>query len=361
MAILEHCFGRRDFLKSALLAGGGSVVCGGVAGTSVQKRPAPDFIWAVLVHLSRAMWGDLKKPKKLPFDDGLWTDILGRFAAAGGNMIVLDLGDGVVYPSHSELAVEGAWTPERLRREIVRCAAMGIELIPKVNFSSCHDAWLGPYEHMLSTPVYYEVCRDILKDVSAMFDRPRFIHLGFDEETAEFQTVERGYSMVVVRQGDLWWRDFKWFVSETEKLGSRAWAWCDLPRRMPRTEWEKGYPKGVMMSPWCHFGEIDHRKRKVIHVYLDVAEAGYDVVPCSSNCYDVSKNCRDRFLATVEWSASHMPRTRLKGFLHAPWCTTLPGSYYASAGLTADKQWAKTCDEVARAVAFWKKEGAPTP
>jgi hypothetical protein len=57
-------------------------------------------------------------------------------AAAGINMVVIDLGDGVEYESHPEIAVKNAWKPEKLRNELVRMRKLGIEPIPKLNFAT---------------------------------------------------------------------------------------------------------------------------------------------------------------------------------------------------------------------------------
>ncbi|MBQ1229154.1 MAG: uracil permease, partial [Firmicutes bacterium] len=43
-------------------------------------------------------------------------------------------------------------------------AAMGITIIPKLNFSTNHDVWLGEYSRMVSTSIYYGVCRDLIND-----------------------------------------------------------------------------------------------------------------------------------------------------------------------------------------------------
>lgn len=48
---------------------------------------------------------------------------------AGFNMVVIDLGDGVEYDSHPEIAVRGAWRPQRLRSELVRLRQLGLEPI----------------------------------------------------------------------------------------------------------------------------------------------------------------------------------------------------------------------------------------
>jgi len=53
------------------------------------------------------------------------------------------------------LGVSDSWEPERFVKEMERLRAIGLEPIPKMNFSTCHDAWLKDYGHQVSTPRYY--------------------------------------------------------------------------------------------------------------------------------------------------------------------------------------------------------------
>ena len=69
-----------------------------------------------------------------------------------------------------------------MRAEVKRLREMGLEPIPKLNFSTCHDTWLGPYARMVSTPKYYEVAKDLIAETIELFDKPRLFHLGMDEE-----------------------------------------------------------------------------------------------------------------------------------------------------------------------------------
>lgn len=82
---------------------------------------------------------------------------------------------------------------------------MGLEPVPKLNFAAGHDIWLGEYSRMVTTKKYYEVCGHLIEEVAHIFDKPRFFHLGMDEENAEDQ---RYLDLVVIRQNDLWWHDF---------------------------------------------------------------------------------------------------------------------------------------------------------
>ena len=201
------------------------------------------MIWANLLHLSTNMWVDYERPRGAPegsyydpslrFDTHLWDDLTERMVAAGMNMVVIDLGEGVRYRTHPELAVRGSWAPARLRRELGRIRKRGLEPIPKLNFSTAHDAWLGPYARCVSTEPYYAVCRDLVREVIDLFDQPRFFHLGMDEEDAVHQRL---YDYAVMRQHDLWWHDVELLISHVRGGGSRPWAdgwrgWAGRSRR----------------------------------------------------------------------------------------------------------------------------------
>lgn len=97
------------------------------------------LIWAELIHLSFNMWIDREDPvwdrdhvakPHLCFDTEVWNGLVRRMVSAGINMVVLDLGDAVKYESHPEIAVEGAWTVDRMKQEITRLRELGIEPIP---------------------------------------------------------------------------------------------------------------------------------------------------------------------------------------------------------------------------------------
>ena len=102
----------------------------------------------------------------LTFDDAVWDALLKEMAAVGMNMVVIDLGDGIKYESHPEIAVKNAWTPEKLKTELAKMRKLGLEPIPKLNFATTHDIWLKEYSRMVSTDIYYGVCKDLIEEVS---------------------------------------------------------------------------------------------------------------------------------------------------------------------------------------------------
>jgi hypothetical protein len=282
------------------------------------------MIWANLIHLSFNMWCDREcnewglehvvgKPY-MRFDQDLWVELKSRMRDAGMNMVVIDLGDGVKYNSHPELAVSGAWEVDQLKEELVKLREMGLEPIPKLNFSSTHDLWMGPYSRCLSTPVYYEVCSDLIKEVCSIFDKPRFFHLGMDEETWEHQQF---YEYVVVRQYDLWWHDFLKLVDSVEAAGSKAWIWSDYIWHHPELFAER-MPKSVLQSNW-YYGDEFNEGINYVKAYNDLDTQGFDQIPTGSNWS--FPTCFER---TVEYCSKTIAQDKLKGFLQTIWRPTLP-------------------------------------
>ena len=184
---------RRNFL-----AAGAAATAAGLA-PHAFAAPAPGKIWGGLFHMGVNMWSDqpvdswgpykgedlelVCQKNRLRFDEGVWQRLTAHMVEAGMNLVVIDLGEALKYKSHPELAVEGSWEIDRFRAELARLRKMGLEPIPKLNFSTAHDAWLKDYSHMVSTETYYKVCTDLVREVIDIFDKPRFFHLGYDEET----------------------------------------------------------------------------------------------------------------------------------------------------------------------------------
>ena len=334
---------RRTFL-SAL--GGFALTAPSFGAAPRRANPKPGFIWSDLVHFGHKMWGDVQESFKLErngimtkvltdeeyaavatpehqdinrihFEVPFWQALSAKLRADGCNQILIDVGEFLRYPSHPELALKDSWSPEALKAEVERLKGLGFEVVPKLNFSTCHDAWLGPYMRMVATPKYYEACADLIRDTMEVFGPVRFLHLGFDEE--DMPSYHRRNSLLVIRQGDLWWHDLNWFVREVEKYGARAWIWSDYIRRHPVEEFVRRMPKTVVQSPWTYRTEKPSFDDPLIRIFLTLAENGYDVVPCGSNCYGHV----DNFPAMAAFCAKNLPKERFKGMLMAPWIKTI--------------------------------------
>lgn len=337
---------RREFISNTALAGAGAMLGGCATGkAALAARPEPDFVWSALLHLGINSWADGPLPKwgltkkgdpddyrvylreTQPYmrtTDEEWRFTVDGMIKAGANQIVIDMAEGIRYESHPELAVKGSWSIEKFRDELARIRAMGAEPIPKMNFSASHDTWLKDYHRMVSTPTYYRVCEDVIREVYEIFDKPRFFHLGYDEETAQHQQL---YQYTVVRQGELWWHDFLWFNKVVEGLGARTWIWADRIWHH-REEFEKRMPKSILMSNWYYGKEFDVAKitneniRKYVGAYEWLEKAGYDQVPTGS--------CGDTDIINFPKTVEHCLKTakvapsRLKGFCLASWARQVP-------------------------------------
>jgi hypothetical protein len=330
---------RRTFVKQVAAAG---IVSSMPSILSAQEKrsAAQNMIWANLLHLSYNMWEDTVPEKyrdenyecktcqearewahgyrpHLTFDEPAWNTLLQDMSNVGMNMVIIDLGDAILYDSHPEIAVKNAWTPEKLKFELAKMRKLGLEPIPKLNFATTHDIWLGPYARMVSTDIYYAVCRDLIAEVIHLFDQPRFFHLGMDEELPSYQMHQR-YNLT--RQKDLWWGDLYFYIGEVEKGNVRPWIWSDYAWHQPELFFRK-MPKSVLQSNWYYGMEFDHKKLKTpayVKLYDDLEANGYDQVPTGSN-HSVPGN----FEATVDYCKKVINPSRLAGFMTAPWRPTL--------------------------------------
>jgi len=317
------------------MAAATAVLPGGLR-AATDKR----FVWALYLGMGRNMWGSWKAPDEVAepgrryvreigsFNVDNWRKITAHAAERKLNMVVIDIGETLRFPSHPELGLPGCWSPEQLREELRRLRGLGLEPIPKLNFSACHHAWLGEYSRMVSTRPYYQVCADLIRDMSEIFDRPRFMHLGYDEERYE---MVKDQNLVLYRQGEAWWHDFLWFVKTTEQNGMRPWVWSDYGWR--HEEFVRRCPKSVMLSNWYYddemggFDPADTRNglRFILQQYIDLEKAGFDQIPCGSNWVSDQRKAKgirntESMRELVRFCRDHIAPERLKGFFMAPWC-----------------------------------------
>ena len=279
-------------------------------------------MWAYLMHLSDNMWGDPGSTIKiapyypeLSVDENVWKETIDFLPTQGFNTVLIDVGDAIQYEKHPEISVKGAWSKDKLKAELDRMRAMGLTPLPKLNFSAGHDAWLGEYSRMLSTSIYYQVCKDVITEVAEVFGNPEYIHLGMDEEDPKNQG---GLAFACVRQKDLWWHDLYYLFDVCEKVGSRPWVWSDYCWHHPEVFFEK-MPKSALQSNFWY-----NRMKKLpdgtyrelqARVYCMLEEKGYDQVPCVSFFEGYSYNAQE----TMEIGKEEIAPERLVGYMTAPW------------------------------------------
>ena len=305
------------------------------------------MIWSLYLMLGVNMWWE-EHPEVI-FDDEAWNIIVDEVKAAGLNTIVLDLAEGVRYDSHPEIAHPGAWSTDRVRAEVKRLKEMGMTIIPKLNFSAGHHLWLGEYRKMMSTKIYYDVCRDLIREIYELFDHPKYIHLGMDEEgNARIYRYEKNF--VSFRRGELLFNDLKFLCDCVKECGATPWIWSD--NYNDHTEEFKRYIKteDILLSPWYYHALKEEHYTKIADKQLyrefysqpmfdgldltyveddpaiqfsmkhliPVTEDGYSVVPTASTFNKNDYNADD----LVDHYKTNASVERVKGFMTAPWIHT---------------------------------------
>lgn len=265
-------------------------------------------------------------------DDSVWQRVTEYASRKGINMLVLDLGEALIYPSHPELAVEGSWNTERMRDEIRRLNNLGIEVVPKLNFSQTHNGWMKEYRRMICTPEYYKVCEDLIADVMDIFGNPRYFHIGFDEESIGNQ---KQFMYKCCRTGELWWNDLLFFVRTVENHGARVWMWSDYGWN--HSDFYERCPKSVIQQNWYYddwcegFDAIreDAKGYNRVKGFIELEKHGFDQVPCGTNWVSRTRaekgaGADDIMDGVVDIARKRISKEHLYGYMIAVWDNVTP-------------------------------------
>lgn len=309
------------------------------------------FLWTNLLHLGCNMWTEEGNTRgrenrsnsqaftRLRFNRELWDAHILELKEAGVNALIIDVGEALRYESHPELAIEGSWSHAEMRAEVERLRALGFEVIPKLNFSAAHDIWLKDYSRMLSTPTYYDVCRDVIAEVCEVFE-PKYFHLGMDEENIQNQ---RNYNYAVIRQYDLWWHDLYFLIGEVEKAGARPWVWSDYMWTNPEVYLAK-MPKSVLQSNWYYNGEFENlneNREKMLRCFDVLDQHGFDQIPAGSVWA-----AQENFERLTRYCVNHISSEHLMGMMQTTWERIDPDwmhvHHTAAERIAAAKQWYET-------------------
>ena len=304
-----------------------------------------DFKWLVYGQLGTFMWHKKADPNRVADPKGhyiadktvIYADnLLRRLVKARecrADTVLFDIGEAIQYPSHPELWIDGCLDAQKARALVGRMKDMGYEVIPSLNFSTDHHHWLCQYSRMISTPDYYRVCEDVIRDTWEICGHPAVFHLGYDEEDANctFSHAKDYPNLVYVRQGALYWHDLAWFCDVCRKLGSRPSFWLDKPRRpgYSHETFVKNVGKDVLLTPWdytsVYEGNTLPKVRKTLDGMVRLADAGYDMIPVGSNWILPAKRTperqttRDNIPNLFAWSKKHLNPDHFAGFGVAPW------------------------------------------
>jgi len=299
-------------------------------------------MWAIYVGLGYSR--DDEDRERSEFDEDVWNYIIDESAKCGLNTIILEIDNAIVFHSHPEIAAKGAWTQSKLKKELAKCKAKNLKVIPMLNFASPHDDWMLEHHRKLSTPEYYQVCNDIIKEVYEMFNHPEYINIAMDEEDAKHV---KKHELAVYRQGELYWHDLRFLIDCVKATGAKPWMWADPLFDHPEEYAARFEPDEALLSPWYynafkeeHYIPIDSRENLIIYyneeeyrnmdikyveddpflvnfrnVALPLMEKGYKYVPCASIC----NRCDHNHMELLEYFKENAPDEQIVGYMSAPW------------------------------------------
>ena len=295
-----------------------------------------EMLWIYFLRLSEHITYDKLSPSQAlylpkPYTDEVateveaWDEIVRFLPSQGFNTVLIDLGDGLIYDSHPEIAAPNAWSKAFFRQKLDEMRALGLTPLPKLNFSAGHSTWMKEYRRRTSTPEYYQFCDDLIDEVCELFDHPSLFHLGMDEEYPNNQLWKES---ILVRNEELFWHDLNLLFSRCERNGARPWVWSDycwihpdiFVRRMPRS---------VLQSNWFYFLMLNEKTAEpagwetAFRTFQKLEDLGFDQIPTPSTW--ANKNCTRQ---TVAHCKTIIAPEHLKGFMTAPWYNTCMDDIY---------------------------------
>ncbi len=298
-------------------------------------------MWAYMIYLGSNMWTkkETVKPywveprlpeccyqEKMLTEKEIWRKVTDFLPGCGFNTLLIDIGEGVKLESYPQLAIPGSWEKQELKEELVRLREMGITPIPKLNFSSCHNAWMQEFSYMVGSEPYYKMCEEVVQELIELFGTPEFFHLGLDEELMPTPTPK--YSPIVtVRSPRKQLEDANKLFKTCLEKGVRPWMWIDPPAIEcfgGEESFQKHIPKEVLISNW-YYGDLYVSKPvKNAELYNKLGEWGYDQMPTSSTC-----KYHTNIKQTMKYCKENVEPSSIKGYLTAPWIPTISERYYA--------------------------------
>ncbi len=282
------------------------------------------MISAYLIHLGVNFWREKDGDggmlgfyaDEMITEDPVWREVTDFIASQGINTLVIDLGEGIQYESHPELACKGAWSKEKLKAELDRLRKIGLNPIPKLNFATTHDAWLKEYSRMVSTPIYYKVVNELISEVSELFDTPDYFHIGMDEEFPHTIGYQKQYGITHMRQGELYWHDMDFYLDCCNKNKTRGWTWCDMGwfmRDGVTNRLSREYiVSNAMYERLLNFDTFFQHPG--LDTYYFLSEQGFEQIPTCAT-YQNSLNQEDCVSLLKDLKG-------VKGFITAPWFRT---------------------------------------
>lgn len=178
----------------------------------------------------------------------------------------------------TELAMHGFYTQEELKDLITFANERGINIIPEIDIPGHTAALLAAYPNlrlkaqkdsvfllgktdnvMLSalSDSTYSILSDVFNELSELFPKGTYLHLGGDESAIERNWAKDGEHLALMQQlgyssaEGLMNYFFNRIYNIVRPQGWRLMQWCELDNiRMPASKYLMDYPKDVALVSW---------------------------------------------------------------------------------------------------------------
>ena len=210
------------------------------------------------------------KNAEAPFDARVGTEVVGALSAAGFNMLIVDVADGVELASHPEMKRHYSIAMSDFVRFVEASRGAGLEIVPKLNFSKSdhhgHNDWFSPHHVLRDTDEYWTTAFEVIDEVIDACKPGRFFFVGMDEDTT--RTDEEYVNAVLRLHGGLAERNL------------RAVMWNDTPHRsgamldcvQKTLAAEAAIPRDVVQCVW-DYGPV---KARGIRRVREIIEGGFE-------------------------------------------------------------------------------------
>lgn len=236
--------------------------------------------------------GLMLDPARVVEKKSYYRELLPKLANWGYNFLHLHLIDdqqcALVFPSHPELASDGAFSAEEMRDFIKLAASFGIQVMPEIEtlghaelifrqkkFSHLREPSPSNYENFNALcPAHSgtrELLTDLILDLTTIFDHP-VIHVGLDE--ASLGACPRclrkfGNKVSAVERYAI---HTEWVTETVRSLGKRPAMWADHLVKEPGIL--KRLKKDVLLFNWDYDAEFAQKNN------LELLNEGFEVVAC---------------------------------------------------------------------------------
>ncbi len=127
------------------------------------------------------------KANEQPFDLDVAFDVIKHLAQAGGNYLIIDCGDGIVYDTHQELTRHYSQSKSILQRLVAAAREENLEPVPLLNFGQSgvwqNNHWFRP--HNLETfddDAYWKAAFEVIDEILGVVSPQNYFHIGMDED-----------------------------------------------------------------------------------------------------------------------------------------------------------------------------------